>query len=180
MEPSPFQRRGMLLSTASPLIVRRTISAQSVDLPGGLRCQLQPVGVITLVPIGLIVLLQHSVRVARRRASEKPRSTMVVLPEGVVAYRRKPARAISFAHIAHVQLRVQAKRKTMTTYTTNADGTISTMPSMTTVPAAPSIWLDLVFHSGYARYMAHRHRAPGCYRAVHYRSLHALSHQFSF
>jgi hypothetical protein len=26
-----------------PLIVRRTISAQSVDLPGGLRCQLQPV-----------------------------------------------------------------------------------------------------------------------------------------
>jgi hypothetical protein len=107
-------------------------------------------GVITLVLIAFIVLLQRGVRRARSRASKKPRTTMVVIPEGVVAYRRKQTRAISFAHIAHMQLRVRAKRNTSTaTYTTtNADGTISTWPITTTVPADPLLWLDLVFHSG--------------------------------
>jgi hypothetical protein len=108
------------------------------------------VGVIMLVLIGLIVLLQHGVRVARSRASQKPRSTMVVMPEGVVAYRRRQTRSISFTHIAQMQLRVRARKKTITSSTTltNADGTTSTMPSATTIPAAPSIWLDLVLESG--------------------------------
>jgi hypothetical protein len=43
MEPPTFQRRGMLLSTTSTAHCQGTISTQSVDLPGGLRCQLQPV-----------------------------------------------------------------------------------------------------------------------------------------
>ncbi len=74
---------------------------------------------------------------------------MVVLPEGVVAYRRKKTRAIAFASIAGMQLRVQARRQTITTYTTtNVGGITTTTPITTTVPAAPSIWLDLVFQDG--------------------------------
>jgi hypothetical protein len=122
------------------------VTESIADAIGGLTLD----GVILLVLIGLIVLLQRGVREARRRASEKPRSTMVVIPEGVVAYRRKQTRSLSFAHVAQMQLRVRAKQNAITTYTTttNADGTISSMPSTTYVPAAPSIWLDLVFHSG--------------------------------
>lgn len=107
-------------------------------------------GVIILILIGLIVLLQRGVREARRRASQKPRLTMVVTPEGVVEYRRKQTRAIFFAHIAHMQLRVQARSNTITTSSSivGADGTISSIPSTTTVPAAPAIWLDLVFQNG--------------------------------
>lgn len=105
------------------------------------------VGIIMLVPIGLIILLQRGVRAARNRASNKPGSTMVILPEGVVAYHRKETRAISFAHIVQMQLRVQARTQTNTTYTTSTDanGITSMVPHMTTVPAAPSIWLDLTF-----------------------------------
>lgn len=108
------------------------------------------VAVILLVPIGLIALLQLGVRRVRKRTSLKPRSLMVVMPEGVVAYRRKQTRAIFFAHIAQMQLRVKANRKTVSTYTTTtgADGTIAMIPSTTTAPAAPSIWLDLVFQGG--------------------------------
>lgn len=102
-------------------------------------------GVIILILIGLIILLGRGVQGARRRASEQPRSTMVVMPEGVVSYRRRRTRSLLFAHIAQMQLIVRTKRNLITTYTTitNPDSTIFTTPSTTTVP-----WLKLVFQNG--------------------------------
>src|SRR5437660_3493834 len=138
---------GLLLLCAG--VVTAVTSFAEKSMPDALGAVLF-VGVILLVPIGLIVLLQRGVRGARNRTSTKPRPVMVVMPEGVVAYRRKQTRAIFFAHIAQMQLRVKANRKTISTYTTitGANGTVSMIPSTTTVPAAPTIWLDLVFQGG--------------------------------
>lgn len=107
------------------------------------------VAVVVLISIGLITLLMRGMRAAERRASKNPRSTIVVMPEGAVAYHSKQTRSIAFAHIAQMRLRVQARKKTITTYTTTTDanGSISIIPSATTAPATPSIWLDLVFHN---------------------------------
>lgn len=108
------------------------------------------VAVVMLISIGLIILLVRGIRAARKRASRKPGPTMVVMPEGVVAYQRKQTRSFAFAHIAQMQLRVRARTNTVTTYSTTigANGMTTMIPLTTSVPAAPSIWLDLVFHDG--------------------------------
>jgi hypothetical protein len=108
------------------------------------------VAVILLIPIGLILLLRRAARKARERANQQSRPTIVVMPQGVVAYHRKQTSALVYAHITQMQLRVQAMRKTITTYSTtvNASGSVTTLPMTTSVPAAPSIWLDLVLQNG--------------------------------
>ncbi|GHO49556.1 hypothetical protein [Ktedonospora formicarum] len=100
--------------------------------------------------VGLIMLLQRGVRAAEQQARGKPRRTMVVTPENVVAYERGKTRAIYFAHIAQMRLRVKANTTTTTTFSTSVgpDGSVTSTPMTTTTPAAPSIWLDLTYRNG--------------------------------
>jgi hypothetical protein len=84
-----------------------------------------------------------------RKQSQQPAPTIVVMPDGVVAYSRQQIRSLAFAEIAHMQLRVQANTQVVTTYTTTTtyDGTTIRTPS-TSVVSNPYIWLDLIFYGG--------------------------------
>jgi hypothetical protein len=92
--------------------------------------------------LGVLIFLTIRSLVKERRANKKlsqqPNPTLVVLPDRVVTYRRQLTRSLNFAEVAYMRLRVQANTETVTTKTS----------STSTVPAPPSIWLDLSFYDG--------------------------------
>jgi hypothetical protein len=83
-----------------------------------------------IVVLGVLVALCIlAFRAIKRYRSKQPKPMIVVMPDGVVGYRRKKVWAVAFADVAHMQLRAETTVSTPTSYTS-------------------TIWLDLIYQGG--------------------------------
>jgi len=82
---------------------------------GGLSNPGDYIGVFAIIGvIGMIIaLIVLGFRAINRARTRRPKPLIVIMPEGVVGYRRKQTWAIAFADIAHIQLRAQANDSRM-------------------------------------------------------------------
>jgi hypothetical protein len=87
------------------------------------------VAIFGIIILGvLLALFICAWKAIKRHSNKQPKPMIVVMPDGVVGYRRKKVWGIAFTDVAHIQLRTDA-RGTATNY-------------------APIIWLDLIYRGG--------------------------------
>lgn len=85
-----------------------------------------------------------------RRASQRPISTVVVMADGVVAHHHNRTKALVFADIAHLRLRVQESTQIIRTnnVSTSYNGATTIWPVTFAVPAPATIWFDVQYTNG--------------------------------